>query len=441
LEKTQIQNQKLKVLWWSNGFHTPTGYGVQSGNVIFRLKNLGYDMRCAANFGLQGCALDFNGVKQYPTTNISPYGEDSLQIVVNGWKPHVLVTLFDVWLGGFSSFFGEKDWLKKLHQRWIAWLPVDSDPITEAVADQAAKAYRAVAMSMFGQRELKRVGIPADYIPHGVECDVLKPAADKMVCRGWLDRHSVPVNPQVPVTVAPTDFVVGINKANKDRERADFDRMLLAFKLFLEDCPEAREDAKLYLHTWPKFPGASDVPSLCREYGLEPYVKVTRDYYMLCGLSNVDMSILYNGFDVFMNLARGEGFGAPILEAAACGVPSVATDFTAMTELVQGHGWLVKPVCTLRNGLNGSWAVPDEHQAAEALKEAYLHPKDRDRLGKLSREFALGCDFDGVVVPRWHELLSEVSSELGMFGTAQQKDEAFAALFKQAVSEVPKEVV
>ncbi len=424
--------KKLKVLWWSNGFHTPTGYGVQSNSIIFRLAKLGFDIRCAANFGLQGCALDFNGVKQYPVTGISPFGEDSLKIVCDAWKPHVLVTLFDVWLGHHSSFFGEKDWLSKLSNRWVAWVPVDSAPVAEAVAEQAAKAYRTVAMSRFGQKELQQAGVAADYVPHGVETNVFRPAEDKKVCKAWLNRHSSPINPQIKVSINPTDFVVGINKANKDRERADFDRMLLSFKLFLDMCPEARRDAKLYLHTWPRMPSGTDIPALTRMYGLEGHVKITRDYYMLCGYTSSDMATLYNGFDVLLNLVRGEGFGVPILEAAACGVPAIATDFTAMTELVSGHGWLIKPVCTFRNGLNASWAIPDEHQAAEALKDAYLHSKKRRRYAAAARSFSLNYDFDKVVVPQWHELLSEVSSELGMFGSAAVKDDAFTQLYKQA---------
>ncbi len=432
-------NSQLKVLWWSNALHTGTGYGVQTCNTVFRLKQAGYDVRVAANYGLQGAALDFNGVKQYPTSGFSEVGEDALKMVIDNWKPHVLVTLFDVWVGKFSRFYGE-DWLSKFHNRWIAYLPVDSEPVAESVAEQAGKAYKAVAMSLFGQRELLKAGVKAEYIQHGVDTQTFKPSTDKQVDKIWLEKHSTSLNPAKRAVINPNDFVIGVNKANKDRERADYARMLTAFKLFLDDNPDARKDAKLYLHTWVDFTSGTPIRLICKQLDIEANVKFTPDYYMLCGLTPADLARQYGAFDVLMNLARGEGFGVPILEAQACGVPCIATDYTAMTELVQGHGWLVPPYasdyhggCRERNGLNSFWAVPDEYKAADAITQAYNHPETIQQYSKVCTQFAQGYDFDKAVMPKWRELLSEVESELGMFGNAANKDAAFAALYQQAV--------
>jgi len=427
--------QKLRVLWWSNAVHVGSGYGVQSANVTYRLLASGYDVRVATNYGLDGAALGFNNLIQYPRTGFSEMGEDSLKLIIDNWKPHVLVSLFDVWIGSFSKFFGEKDWLQKIHNHTIAWLPVDSEPVAEAVADQASKVYRAVAMSMFGQKELSKAGVKADLIPHGVESQIFKPTEDKQACKVWLERHSAPINPTVKVKFEPTDFIVHVNKANKDRERSGLDSALVAFKYFLDNNPDARKTAKLNLHTWVDFPGGVPIRKMCHDLGIEANVKYTPEYYMLMGLNSTDLARQYNGADVFMNISRGEGFGVPILEAQSCGVPAVVTDYSAMTELVQGHGYLVPPFASeyhggvkLRNGLDSLWALPDEYKAADALTEAYSCPKDTARNGRLSREFALNYDFDNKILPLWRDLLSEVESELGMFGTAQQKDDAWAKL-------------
>jgi glycosyltransferase involved in cell wall biosynthesis len=45
------------------------------------------------------------------------------------------------------------------------------------------------------------------------------------------------------------------------------------------------------------------------------------------------MAHLYNSLDVLMNASSGEGFGVPIIEAQACGVPVLTHNATSMTEL------------------------------------------------------------------------------------------------------------
>jgi hypothetical protein len=162
-----------------------------------------------------------------------------------------------------------------------------------------------------------------------------------------------------------------------------------------------------------------------------------------------------------------------------------------MTELVKGHGWLVPPfaknikcpncndtlallssiqemLCSMEGRLETKelvglqkqvktlrrkakkgtfsygagalqfthlmslYAIPDEWKAAEAIEDAYNHPKRKQYYGRKSREFAAaGFDFKRNVVPMWVDLLNEVQSELGMFGNYDGKDNAFEDVFKE----------
>lgn len=58
------------------------------------------------------------------------------------------------------------------------------------------------------------------------------------------------------------------------------------------------------------------------------------DTYVTLSLTDAQMALRYSGCDVTILPSRGEGFGFPIAESMACGVPCVVTDYAAGQELV-----------------------------------------------------------------------------------------------------------
>lgn len=74
-----------------------------------------------------------------------------------------------------------------------------------------------------------------------------------------------------------------------------------------------------------------------RELGLEPHVRILSD------LAAEDLPAVYNGAAVFALVSRWEGFGLPVLEAMACGVPCVISARGAMPEVAGGAALEVDP--------------------------------------------------------------------------------------------------
>src|SRR4029077_19819242 len=119
----------------------------------------------------------------------------------------------------------------------------------------------------------------------------------------------------------------------------------------------------------------------------------------------------YASMDVLLNAAMGEGFGLTVLEAQACGVPAIVTDFTAMSE-VCGAGWKVGYDRLWTD--QSSWqARPRIEEIVESLEACYaLDAASRSALSAEARAHALQYDADKVLDDYWLPALEEVVRRL-----------------------------
>lgn len=108
-------------------------------------------------------------------------------------------------------------------------------------------------------------------------------------------------------------------------------------------------------------------------------------------ITDAQMGALYGHPRVrcYVSLTRGEGFGLPTLEAAACGLPVIATDWSAHVEYLNAGRWTrvsrtLSPVPKSR--IDGSifvdgarWAEPDADsykQKLTKMRDSYRVPRD-----------------------------------------------------------------
>jgi len=331
-----------------------TGYGVVTREVCFRLRQqYGYDIYIAAYWGLDSgspaiqAKMDFGSkrliIREYtnpPLPEYTPiypklfdaqgFGQDMIRLVLKKIKPKVFITLFDTWVG--------LGWLNQLHNCFIPQVVVDHDPLPIPIKESIKGCFKPIAISKFGLEKLKEAEVPnPGYIPHGVDTEEFKPLDDKNKQREAIFKRKE----------FNDKFIVGINAANKGDRKA-FDRMLGAFKLFLERNPEAKKDAWIYLNTWTRFPEGWDLTALIKYLGIGENAIIVNQFRKFRGIMTAQqgneepgMNEWYNSIDVLFNISKGEGFGIPIIEAQSCGVPTIVTDFSAMPELVKGHGWVV----------------------------------------------------------------------------------------------------
>jgi GT2 family glycosyltransferase len=99
------------------------------------------------------------------------------------------------------------------------------------------------------------------------------------------------------------------------------------------------------------------------------------------------MPVLLRSCDCFVLPTRGEGWGLPILEAMACGLPVIATDWSAQREFFNSEvGYPVEVEalvnadarCPYYSGLR--WARPSYESLRQQMRRVFLH---RERAGEV----------------------------------------------------------
>ena len=165
------------------------------------------------------------------------------------------------------------------------------------------------------------------------------------------------------------------------------------------------DNLHLYLHMNPCDVGY-DIVTLLRRYRLEGRADVTGPNFSLDqALDDEQLNRLYNLFDVTVLPSSGEGFGLPIIESLAAGVPVVATDYSACPELVRGRGELVRLLTTVTMGVNLiEHAVLDVEDLAGRIERLCRDPELVRQYSVAGRVFAESLSWDDLI-PQWIELI------------------------------------
>jgi len=410
----------MRILWFSVAPYVKSGYGTVTKHFVSRLINRGFTTMVVAYYGLaKGGFLKVGDTVCFP---IDASAGDSLgfkSVAEHHKKFNTDIVIF------FTDFWVAKP-LTKLVRETVAYTVLDHEDYAEEYQDVLRGFFKVAIASKHGVNEAKKYGVDAKFIPHGVDLSTFYPLP-KNACKQMLQ-------------VQPDTFVLGMVAANNDKEpRKGWDKMYSAIRIFLDNNKELQEPGKfkVFCHTDAVNPRGYDLKLLAKRTGIGKYVVFQDPYMSIIGLPDKLMARIYNSFDVLMNLSRREGFCLPMLEAQACGVPCIATDFSAMTErLNYGKcGWLVKPATTMLSPLGGVTAIPDEFKAAEALEEALHNVKKRQMFAKRSLEYARTQTWDIAVDKFWVPWLEEIWNEL----KKPEQQRAAKVLFGQAEAKAADE--
>lgn len=380
-------------MWASNAPWIGTGYGTQTAQVCVRLRDDGHDVAIANNYGHSGGMTRWRDIPVFPA-GYDTYSNDLIPSHADTWlgdrrDEGWLITLMDAWV------FQGDGWL---NHNMACWCPVDHRPCPPAVRDWfTSSGATPIAMSRFGERELDAFGFKPLYAPHAVDTSLFVPG-DKQAARAELE--------------VPADaFVVLINSANKGQAppRKSWSQMFLALAPFMR----ARDDVHVILHSDP-FGHAMGVPlgELMLAVGLDvERVHVTPPYLLRSGLLAEHVVARYQASDVLLMPSMGEGFGVPAVEAQACGVPVIVSDFSAQPELT-GAGWRVAGQPWWDQFQRSFLHDPFVESIHQALEDAYVLRGDAT-VAEQARTFAAEYDCDVVFDRFWRPVVAELERRLG----------------------------
>ena len=222
-------------------------------------------------------------------------------------------------------------------------LPVNCETVLRHV-------HQPVAMSKFAQKQVKDLyNIDSLYIPHAVDTKNYYPLSEEarknirenFICYTIFDT---------PIKGFLKDkFVVGSVARNQGRKMLD-----RTIKIASKFC-RMHDDVVFLLHLDPNdLAQVFDIKLLIQRHGIQNKVVFTgMSFYK--GFDYKQMNDVYNIMDVFILTTSGEGFGIPTIEAMACKVPVLITDFTTTKELITD--WQAGEVIKFQTDVTGAWSV------------------------------------------------------------------------------------
>ncbi len=392
----------MRVLWCSDSSNLPTGYANVTRNIMEILKKANIDVR-TMGFQYKGNPLDaffmdsrLYNFPMYPTIDIrEQYGENgSVEMYVNNIKPDITAFLCDSFMIKWiieKKIRGDKiirviDSLKE-KTKTLFYFPLDSEDVYPIAKNVIESMDIRVAMSRFGQKILKKeTGMDSFYIPHAVDTNIYNIINEKHI-----DEFKKANN-------MGDKFVVGCVARNQGRKVLS--KLYEAFSIFSKN----KDDVILIMHCDPKDPMGEDLITISDKLGIRKKILYTGLKSFYYGMPDVHLNLLYNAMDIHAISTTGEGFGIPIIESMACGVPNILTDYTTSRELIEGCGELCK-ISAFIEASNTRRAIVDVNDMAKKMQKLYDKPKLREKYGKIARDRVLNHYTWDKIGRMWIELL------------------------------------
>ncbi len=402
---------KPRILFCNEFSQLKTGYSVYGHEVLTRLHNSGkYDIfehACYAHrsdtrinnvpWVVYSNLPDENDQEQlnrYNSSSHNQFGEWRFEEICIDCRPHIVCDIRDFWM--MSHEFRSPLRPNFYH---IIMPTVDAYPQNE----EWLSSYIG-ADGVFTYQDWSKNLLDMESAGKAKTLGAASPAAD--IAFQPMDRLAI------KKSVGLSDYQI-IGTVMRNQRRKLFPDLFGAFRVFLDTTK--RTDVLLYCHT--SYPDMGwDIPKLLLQYGIASKVLFTyvckecghvhpnffNDAVVFCprckhiaaGMANVQTGVdnrvlaaIMNMFDVYVQWANSEGFGMPVIEAAACGTPVICVDYSAMSDTVRKvNGVPITPIALSMELETGCFrAIPNNDKLIDHL-ELFFQRMTEDTRQELRRK-------------------------------------------------------
>ena len=396
----------MRILVMTDSLNLPTGQGRVGRELAVGLQKRGHEIGYIGWWhGPTTSPNPPDGI-QYWATNNEHYGADVLDAVVSKFQPDIVLTVGDFWRIGYIADTNRCR-TRRLFQ-WCSYIPVDGEPVNgglppsiiSIVADidipvaYTEYAKQAVLKSVHDQETINRIRV----IYHGVDTKVFKPMDPVERRRA---REAAGIGDRfVFLTVC------------RNQSRKNIPEMFAAWNKFSQ-LPEMSGKVLFWPHMNFNDPNGWNIDDLMTVNKMRNQ-SIMYYHGMAYGASSHDLireealAKLYGMADAFL-LMSGEGFGLPILEAMASGLPCILLDHSAPAELgAEGRAELVQAMdhVTWTGGHLTQRPLPRVDDIVEAMKRIASDRRYARQIADRGREFASRHTWDAAL-DEWNALFFE----------------------------------
>ena len=377
----------MKILIYGDFYLERSGFAREIRNFIQVAKDQNEIRQVALNW--DGTGSEQLDIPCYPARRPgmkSYWGVEALDKALDDFRPDLLFSVHD--LLPIPHLIPVLFKSRSFRPRWVHWGTLDGAPVPASLLGASAAVDLLVMQSKFGSQAVEHgwhklfsQSGPVAVVYPGVERQSFKPLSDRTVARVKYETTG--------------RFTVALVARNQFRKNIPV--LMEGISLLRHRIPSVL----LLLHclTTRRADGRSDayqIKEIADELGLSENLRT-----VTCtqALNDSQLNELYNAADVHCLPSMGEGFGLPLIEAMAAGIPNVATDCTAISEVLSdGRGILIPPATKIWVAGSVQHHLVRAEEIAQAIEKLHNDPE-------LCANIVAGCN-------RWVEGL-EIAAVCG----------------------------